>query len=278
MLKRIITAIVAVALFLPVLYFSEYVLFAAVIAGLSLVGTLEMLRCIGVLHKWLVSAPYLALAVALPICAFYLTRADVMYVAMFAMTALLLYSFVIMTFSRGKITLSDTSHAFFTGFYIIAAFTSLCLLRYSSHAGKYVYLISFIGAWTTDIFAYFCGRFFGKRKLAPDISPKKTVAGSVCGTLCCIGVMVLYGFVICRVSNEAIYADFLMLGISGLLIAVVSQIGDLLMSAIKRNYGIKDYGRLLPGHGGVLDRFDSVLAVSLVLCLITSLADLFVVS
>ena len=277
MRKRIITSLVAAALFLPVLYFSEHVVFALVIAACAVIATSEMLRCIGALHQWWISVPYLVLSALLPICAYYLDSAKVMYVGMFALSALVLYSFVIMTFSRGKADLSLVSRVFFTEFYIIAAFTSLCLLRYSVDVGKYVYLICFIGAWATDIFAYFCGLLFGKRKLIPDISPKKTVEGSIGGTLCCVGVVELYGFVICRISPDAIHADFLMLGISGLLIAAVAQVGDLLMSAIKRTYGVKDYGRLFPGHGGVLDRFDSVMAVSLVLCLITSLTDLFVV-
>ena len=129
----------------------------------------------------------------------------------------------------------------------------------------------------TDTFAYFCGRLFGKHKLIPDVSPKKTIEGSIGGTLFCVGAMILYGVIVHRIAEGTMEVNFLMLGVSGLLIAVVSQIGDLLMSSIKRVYGIKDYGRLFPGHGGVLDRFDSVLAVSVMLAVISMSTNLFTV-
>ena len=115
----------------------------------------------------------------------------------------------------------------------------------------------------TDIFAYFCGLAFGKHKLIPDVSPKKTIEGSIGGIIfCAIGYMV-YGFVVSRVFS--VEMNIIALGIFGLIISVVAQIGDLSASLIKREYDVKDYGALFPGHGGVLDRFDSVIAVSCVL-------------
>ena len=90
--------------------------------------------------------------------------------------------------------------------------------------------------------------------------------------------ILLYGFIIQLVSGGTVSANYLVLGVSGLAIAIVSQVGDLLMSAIKRTFGIKDYGRLFPGHGGVLDRFDSVMAVALVLLVITAYFGLFTVA
>jgi phosphatidate cytidylyltransferase len=89
--------------------------------------------------------------------------------------------------------------------------------------------------------------------------------------------MIGYGWLVQLISGGAVSANYLVLGISGLFIAVVAQVGDLLMSAIKRTYGIKDYGKLFPGHGGVLDRFDSVMAVAVVLAVISSITNLFTV-
>ena len=183
-----------------------------------------------------------------------------------------------MTFSRGKITLANVGSAYLSCFYIIAAFMALSLLRYRVAAGEYVYLICFVGAWVTDTFAYFSGFLFGKHKLIPDVSPKKTIEGSIGGTLFCILAMVGYGWIVQLVSKGSVTANYLTLAVSGLFIAVVAQVGDLLMSAIKRTYGIKDYGKLFPGHGGVLDRFDSVLAVALVLIVISSVSHLFLVA
>lgn len=269
MLKRIITAVVAIALFFPVLYFSHTPVFAAVLSVLSLVATLEMLRCTGLWRKWCLTVPLALCAVALPLVAWWVeVQMAVAYVAVLVMVALALYAFAVMTFSRGRITLQDVSISLTSCFYIIAAFTALSLLRYSVHLGKYVYLICFIGAWVTDTFAYFTGRFFGKHKLIPDVSPQKTVEGSVGGMLFCVLGLLLYGFIVHIIDGD-VTVNYVMLGISGVFVSLVSQVGDLLMSAIKRTYGIKDYGKLFPGHGGVLDRFDSVLAVALVLLLIT---------
>lgn len=143
--------------------------------------------------------------------------------------------------------------------------------------GEYIYLIAFIGAWVTDIFAYFCGMLFGrggKHKLIPDVSPKKTVEGSIGGIVFCILSMILYGVIVSAIE-PSLQPNIPVFAFAGLLISIVSQIGDLCMSLIKRTYGIKDYGKLFPGHGGMLDRFDSVLAVSSVLLVITSFFDFF---
>ena len=140
-----------------------------------------------------------------------------------------------------------------------------------------MYLICFIGAWMTDIFAYFCGMLLGrggKHKLIPDVSPKKTVEGSIGGIVFCTLSLVLFGFIVERIAPE-FQANLLIFALAGVFVSVVAQIGDLSMSVIKRTYGIKDYGKLFPGHGGILDRFDSVLAVSAVLLVFTTFFSFF---
>ena len=127
--------------------------------------------------------------------------------------------------------------------------------------GKYIYLLIFMGAWVTDIFAYFTGVFFGKHKLIEDVSPKKTIEGSIGGIVFCAISYVVLGLI-----TDAFFgcqANLIFLAISGIIMAVIAQVGDLIMSVIKRHYGIKDYGKIFPGHGGMLDRFDSILAVTL---------------
>ena len=278
MLKRIITAVVAIAVFLPVLYFSETIVFPIVMALLSLIGCFEMLRCTELFKKYALSVPVLGLSLALPLLPYWYDSAKVEHVCLMALIVLALYLFTIMTFSRGKITLANVGSAYLSCFYIFVAFMALSLLRYRVAAGEYVSLICFVGAWVTDTFAYFSGFLFGKHKLIPDVSPKKTIEGSIGGTLFCILAMVGYGWIVQLVSKGSVTANYLTLAVSGLFIAVVAQVGDLLMSAIKRTYGIKDYGKLFPGHGGVLDRFDSVLAVALVLIVISSVSNLFLVA
>ena len=105
--------------------------------------------------------------------------------------------------------------------------------------------------------AYFGGCLLGKHKLIPEVSPKKTVEGAVCGTIGAALIALLYGWIVSLLSD--LEPSYLLLFISGILVSVLAQCGDLIMSLVKREHGIKDYGRLFPGHGGVLDRFDSVL-------------------
>ena len=152
-----------------------------------------------------------------------------------------------------------------TAFYIIFALNMIVYIR-DYPDGQYMYILILVGAWVTDTFAYFCGMLFGrggKHKLIPDVSPKKTWEGSIGGVLFCMLAMVIFGLIVNHISE--LKADYLMLLIGGFLISIVSQVGDLCMSVIKRTYGIKDYGKLFPGHGGVLDRFDSILAVAVIL-------------
>ena len=277
MVVRMITAIVALLVFLGILIAAHFVpvIFPAAAAILCAIGVYEMLHCCGVHRKWGSALPLLLCSLA-PLAAFHwpfplLLGSN----ATGGMIFLTLYLFTYLVFKRGKSSPQEIAVPFFCCFYIIAAFTSIVLLRVGLEDGKYVYLISFVGAWVTDTFAYFCGRLFGKHKLIPEISPKKTVEGSIGGIIFCILSMLLYGWIVQRISGGTVEANYLMLAVSGLFISFVSQIGDLCMSAIKRTYGIKDFGKLFPGHGGVLDRFDSVLAVTLVLVLVTSFGSLF---
>jgi len=124
--------------------------------------------------------------------------------------------------------------------------------------GRYLVLIPFIVAFASDSGAYFAGMFFGKHKLAPVISPKKTVEGAIGGIVCAIAAMIIYS-VIMQILKFRV--NYLYAIIYGLLGSIVGVFGDLCFSILKRQTGIKDYGNLIPGHGGVLDRFDSMMMV-----------------
>ena len=273
---RIITAVVALCILLPVLIFSDTVVFPIAIALFSLISIWEMSACIGLKNAFLLTVPLYLAAAGAPFLIYYTQNMDfVRQVATATSLMLVLYFFAVLTFSRGKYKLADVAISFMTAFYIIFGYNSLLVLRAIETGGQYVYLTVFIGAWVTDTFAYFCGMLFGrggKHKLIPDVSPKKTVEGSIGGTVFCVLAMLLFGWIVNSIS-DAYHANYLFLVIGGLLAAVVAQVGDLCMSVIKRTYGIKDYGKLFPGHGGMLDRFDSVLAVSAVLAVFCSFFD-----
>lgn len=125
--------------------------------------------------------------------------------------------------------------------------------------GVYVTIFPFVIAWCCDTSAYFFGKFFGRHKLCEMISPKKTVEGAVGGFVGAALCTAAYGFVLQSFFNISV--NFSALCIFSVVGAFVAQIGDLSMSLIKRNYQVKDYGEFMPGHGGVLDRFDSVIFV-----------------
>jgi len=145
--------------------------------------------------------------------------------------------------------------------YVVIALTAIVHIRYiddGHQEGKYIYLLVFFGAWFTDTFAYFIGRWMGKTPLAPEISPKKTVEGSIGGIVA--NMLCFAGYAWILRSQFDLNANILFFAILGALFSVVGQFGDLFASGIKRHYGVKDFGKFFPGHGGVLDRVDSILA------------------
>ncbi len=286
MLKRIITSIVALTVFVPVLIFSDTWIFPAAMAICAAVGVFEMLGCIGYKKNLFLTIPLCAIALFFPLYVRYMFMSSYLHTSSLLTILKLaigiafitaLYIFAVAVFGHKTVKVADAGLLFATSFYIIAAFSSIVYIRdYIGH-GSYIYLLTFICAWVTDIFAYFTGRFFGKHKLIPAVSPKKTVEGAVGGVVFCVIALVVFGLIIERFFNPdgLISANYLVLAVSGIFISVVSQVGDLVMSVIKRHYGIKDYGWIFPGHGGILDRFDSVLAVSLILAFICTYFNLF---
>ena len=186
-----------------------------------------------------------------------------------------LYVFGVAVFANKKLPVTDAGLLYASIAYIVAAFTSIVYIHDYVAYGEYIYLLVFICAWMTDIFAYFTGRFLGKHKLIPAVSPKKTVEGAIGGIVFCVISVVVFGLIIDYFFIGDGKGNYLVLAISAVFISVVSQIGDLIMSVIKRHYGIKDYGKIFPGHGGILDRFDSVLAVSILLAVICTYFNMF---
>jgi len=156
-----------------------------------------------------------------------------------------------------EINIMDCGISFFGFFYVAFLLSFLYLVRSYTYGEFFVWMI-IIGAWGSDTGAFMVGRLCGKHPLAPRLSPKKTVEGAIGGVLmACLLSMVYAGVSEAILPNEEI--PLLFAGICGAVCAVLAQLGDLAASAIKRNVGVKDYGDTIPGHGGILDRFDSVL-------------------
>ena len=150
---------------------------------------------------------------------------------------------------------------FFGLFYV--AFTLSCIFRLRiSEGGAYTVWLIFIASWGADTSAYLVGRKIGKHKIVPVLSPKKSLEGFIGGVLGCVLIAVIYALIFMDQLKTVFANPLLIFIIVATVASVVSMIGDLAASAIKRDKQIKDYGRLIPGHGGILDRFDSVIFIA----------------
>ena len=277
MKQRLITAAVGFAVLIPVLLFSDTIALPIALALFSALGVWEMLGCIGLRDRLGILIPSLLVSVVIPFAARYITLSvgKISYTIAISSVIIFIYMYYLLcnsVVSKGKLCILDASLVFLTTIYITFGFTSIVLLRDLPH-GNLLILLVFIGAWVTDGAAYFVGRALGKHKLIPDVSPKKTIEGAVGGSIFCAISFVLFGFVAGKFTPSS--ANIIEMLIAGLIISVISQFGDLIASLIKRHYGIKDYGKIFPGHGGVMDRFDSIIAIAPFLLMICAYPNIF---
>ena len=244
MLTRILTSIVGIVVFLGVIFAPPTVLYIAlfvVCAGMlyemyRVIDAKWQLQVVGFLAQIIMFAGFFAEKIGL---AFY----GVIFLFMVALV-----------FLWGKCNSKDVLTSGMVTLFITSAILSLVMLRMGNSV--YTLLLTFIIAWLSDTGAYFTGYFLGKHKLCPKMSPKKTVEGAIGGVVFAgFAAFVYLGFVYGNFTAGFSWTAILI----GSVGSVISQIGDLAASCIKRDFDKKDYGSLLPGHGGLMDRFDSVL-------------------
>ena len=261
-----------ISLFIPILIFSDTWAYPVLISILSVIASFEILKCTGTTNPFLCALTYVFSLVS-PLLArlsfifgFDFGTFAALYFSVFFIYLLITLSFSV--FSHGKFPVDVSALTFVSVFYIVTSFTSLVFLRDCTF-GKYVYLLAFLAPWISDTFAYFTGILFGKHKLIEDVSPKKTIEGSVGGIVFTGITCVVYGVILVHAIHAKFEPSYVALFLIGIVISVISQIGDLTASLIKRHFNLKDYGKIFPGHGGVMDRFDSVLPVAPLLLMIT---------
>ncbi len=182
-----------------------------------------------------------------------------MLAAVVIVTLLCLMAVYVLTFPAAKCDVPV--RAFFAYLYVPVMLSFIWLIR-EWFAGFYLVWLVFICSWVSDTCAYLVGRACGKHKLAPVLSPKKSVEGAVGGVLGAALAGFLYGFVLHRTNELALSGQAVYFALIGGVGSVISQIGDLAASGIKRDHELKDYGKLIPGHGGIMDRFDSVIVTA----------------
>ena len=250
---RVMSAVILVVCLVVVLLLGGDLLLISSVA-LSVIGVIEITRVLN-LSKTLT-------LIIIPFIFFYYIivvkyAREAILLFLISMILLLLVFYV---FSYPKYSIKDIALTIFTIFYVPVMFSFVYLLREQrGQFGKYIVWLIFISSWGCDTFAYLTGLIFGKHKLTEQVSPHKTIEGSIGGILGSILLGVVYVFVLNNFVKIDITMSLIRVSIACALSAIFSQIGDLTASAIKREYSIKDYGNLIPGHGGVLDRFDSVI-------------------
>ncbi|MCD5322717.1 MULTISPECIES: phosphatidate cytidylyltransferase [Pontibacillus] len=253
MKQRIVTAIIFGLLIIPIFFFGQLP-FVILIYGFATIGLAELMRMrrispisfpgvISFVHLWVLLAPEETFSGVVD-----MTKAEFTLLAVFI---LLGYTVLV----KNKFTFDETGFLLLSAVYVGMGFYYLIATRNVEDFGVHYVFFTLLLIWATDTGAFFFGKFLGKRKLWPQISPKKTIEGSLGGILlACVVAVVFQLLVPLDKSMFVVIAG-------AVLIAVFGQIGDLVESAYKRHYSVKDSGKLLPGHGGVLDRFDSLIFV-----------------
>ena len=255
--KRLMSSVVLVILALVLLLTGDGVLALGMLI-LSLIAFRELTKACGVIAEGQKNNALEAVGYA-GIVLYYLvvygSENPVYWVGMLAL--IFLGMMFVYVFSFPRFRAEQVMTAFFCAFYAPVLFTFIFLTRNLPN-GIYMVWMIFISSWICDTCAYLTGMAIGKHKLAPVLSPKKSIEGAVGGIVGSALVGAAFGYF----ALERVFADQNVTWIAALICgvgAVISQVGDLAASGIKRNHDIKDYGKLIPGHGGIMDRFDSVL-------------------
>lgn len=247
---RLVSGIILVILALVLVTTGGGVLFAAV-AAISLIGMFELYRVMKLEKTPLAAVGYLAAALYYGFVWFEKEDLMMLMAAAFVMVLMAVYVFTFPKYKTEEITIT------FFGVFYVAVMLSYIYQTRILPGGIFTVWLVFVCSWGCDTCAYCVGMLIGKHKMAPILSPKKSVEGGIGGIVGAALIGILYALAVNYWGNAG--EDVLRYAIIGAAGGAISQIGDLAASAIKRYHNIKDYGKLIPGHGGILDRFDSVI-------------------
>lgn len=256
MKTRVLVAAVCLPLLLVVVLVLPSVATAVLVAAMCILAVYELLICAGFCKHVRIFA--YSSCMAMLVCLWsWLGMPRTL--GMIAALAYLAALFGELLAAHTKLNFRTVCAALFAGAVLPYLLGALIRLRIMEN-GKYFILVAFVLTMVPDSGAYFVGRAFGKRKLCPIVSPNKTVEGAVGGLVCTVIGMVIYALVLQLAFQFKVNYFYAVL--YGILGAGASMLGDLTFSVLKRQSKIKDYGTLLPGHGGILDRFDSTMVVA----------------
>ena len=272
MKTRIITAIVGIIVLIGVMFTFNTLIFNLVIAAITLIAIHEIYNALGFTKKdWLMYAALVPYTLLVMTSNYMVMRRLVMPVSFVLVTFYAIYLVV----RNGTISYQKASGLLVFSGIVIFCFYSFIRLKELLPVEQFGYdavffiLLILCFAWGGDTCAYFAGRAFGKHKLAPVVSPNKTVEGAIGGVIGSVVIGLLATIIYSALSGRfasltvAVTArHYIIIAAMGAVASVLGILGDLFASAVKRQAGIKDYGTIFPGHGGILDRFDSVMFIA----------------
>lgn len=260
MKTRVISAMVGLVVLALALIFLDTLLFNVLLGLISIIAVHELLQSTGLTKFRKLTVLAMVTACVIPFArAGYINR-----FLMPVMFVLILLFFIVLLSSHNKIGFEQVAMAFFFSTIVPVFFSCAVYIRddFGRAISTFYILLALGSAWLSDTGAYFVGCKFGKHKLAPVVSPKKTVEGAIGGVVICTLFMQIIALVFSIVMTNIgspVDIKFLLLLFVTPVFSVIGMLGDLSASVIKREFGVKDFGYIMPGHGGIMDRFDSVL-------------------
>lgn len=253
---RMISAIVALPLVIIPIYSGGLFMYGVVLAALIL-GIYEFNQAFGIKDKELYLLPMISTIIYLVIL--WYGQLELM-IASMTLMVLAGLTFFVRKYPVEK--LKEVMISVFSFFYITVMLSHILLLRDIEEYGIYLVWLVFTIAFGSDTFAYLVGKTIGKRKLAPVLSPNKTIAGAVGGVIGAAVLTVGIGSLIAGQGLQLEWVHYVGFGLMGMIGSGFGQLGDLAASAMKRITGVKDFGKVMPGHGGIVDRMDSIIFVA----------------
>ena len=268
MVKRILVAVVLAPLFLVILLFPNPAGLAVLMAAICALASFELLRATGVAHHNGMYAVTALSAAAIPIGVWLGRGHEALQICALVLMIVVFWIAICLYDMERAVRFEDVLVCLFGGAMIPWALSALVELR-NMEQGQFLVLLPVICAFLTDGGAYFAGVFLGKHRGVTRVSPNKSVEGYIGGILSGALFLLIYGAALRQFAG--IDASLPVLAVYGLVGSAVTELGDLSFSFVKRQFGVKDYGTLLPGHGGMLDRFDSMVFAAPTLMLLVKL-------
>lgn len=251
---RLISAVVLIAAVLAALFFVPVNGVAIIVSAVTYAVMYELTKVFGLNEKKLLATVNFIFASIFMLIGYVVSLNYIpLFVVLYIITLM-----CIAVFDNERVSVKDVGLSMFLVAYSVVMLAHITLIR-ASQNGVALLFLTLLGTYITDTGAYFAGSFLGKHKLIEKVSPNKTIEGAIGGILASVLSFLVYGIVM---KHSGYNVSFLNLTILSVLCAVAAQLGDLSASVIKRNFKVKDFGNLIPGHGGVADRVDSLMFVA----------------